>query len=49
MDKMLIDKDHITLYLSTFQIGLGINYVPQNKTIVIHLLLLELHINWLKG
>ena len=48
MDKTLIMTKHIALYLTTLEIGVGINYVPQHKELVISFLLLELHIDWLK-
>lgn len=48
MDKTIINTKHIQLYLTTLEIGVGINYVPQHKELVISFLLLELHIDWLK-
>ena len=44
MDKILFETKHTTLYFSTLQIGMGIEYVPDNKDLVIQLILLELHI-----
>lgn len=48
MDKTLINTKHVQLYLTTLEIGVGINYVPQHKELVISFLLLELHIDWLR-
>lgn len=31
IDKKLIDTKHLTVYLSTLQIGVGLMLVPQNK------------------
>ena len=48
MDKTLINKKHVQLYLTTLEIGIGVNYVPQHKELIFSLLLLELHFDWLK-
>ena len=44
MDKKLIDTKHFTLYLSTLQIGLSIEFVTEHKELIIHLIILEINI-----
>ena len=49
MDKILFETKHTVLYLSTVQIGFGIEWIVDNKDLCIHFLLLELHLylrNW---
>ena len=48
MDITLINTRHLQLYLTTLEVGIGINYVHQHRELVLSFLLLELHIDWLK-
>ena len=44
MDKKLIDTKHFTLYLSTLQIGVGIEFIPEHKELIINLIVLSINI-----
>ena len=41
MDKKVIDTKHFTLYMSTLQIGVGIEYVTEHKELHINLIVFE--------
>jgi len=41
MDKTLINTKHFSLYFSTLQIGVGVFFVPEHKTLHITLLMIE--------
>ena len=47
MDITLVNSKYVQLYLTTLEVGLGINYVHQHKELILSLLFLELHISWL--
>ena len=49
MDITLIETEHLQLYLTTLEIGIGINYVHQHRELIFSFLLLELHIDWLRA
>lgn len=42
IDKALIITKHFELYFSTMQIGLGILFVPEHKSLHLNLLVLEI-------
>ena len=42
MDKKIIDTKHLTIYTSTFQIGIGISFVTEHKLLSIHLGIIEI-------
>lgn len=42
MDKMIIDTKHLTVYISTFQIGIGISFVTEHKELSIMLGVIEI-------
>ena len=44
MDKMIIDTKHLTVYVSTLQIGFGISFVVEHKELVIHLGVIEINV-----
>lgn len=44
MDKMIIDTKHLTVYVSTLQIGIGISFITQHKELVIHLGVIEINV-----
>ena len=44
MDKMILDTKHLTIYVSTLQIGIGISYVVEHKELVIHLGIIEINV-----
>ena len=41
MDERLYKSKHFDIYFSTFQIGVGLFYVPEHKTLHLHLILFE--------
>ena len=41
MDKTLIMTKHFEIYLSTLQVGVGILFVPEHKSLHLHFLILE--------
>ena len=42
MDKKIIDTKHLTVYISTFQIGIGISFVTEHKELSIMLGVIEI-------
>lgn len=44
MDKMLLDTKHITIYLSTLQIGIGVAYIPEHKELSIMIGIIEINL-----
>ena len=42
MDKMIIDTKHITVYVSTLNIGIGISFILEHKELVISFGILEM-------
>ena len=42
MDKKIIDTKHLTIYISTFQIGIGISFVTEHKELSIMLGIIEI-------
>lgn len=44
MDKTLINTKHLTLYMSTYQIGFALTIVPSNKALYLMLGIFELEI-----
>ena len=44
MDKRLIDTKHLTIYISTLQIAIGISYVVEHKELIISLGIIEINI-----
>ena len=44
MDKRLIDTKHLTIYISTLQIAIGISYVVEHKELIINLGVIEINI-----
>ena len=44
MDKKLIDTKHLTIYISTLQIAIGISYVVEHKELIINLGIIEINI-----
>ena len=42
MDKKIIDTNHITIYFSTLQIGLGISFISEHKELSIMLGVIEI-------
>ena len=44
MDKMIIDTKHLTIYISTLQIGVGVSFVLEHRELVISLGILEINI-----
>ena len=42
MDKKIIDTKHLTIYFSTFQIGIGISFVTEHKELNIMLGVIEI-------
>ena len=44
MDKMIIDTKHLTVYVSTLQIGVGISFVLEHRELVISLGIIEINI-----
>ena len=44
MDKMLIDTKHLTIYVSTLQIGFGISFVVEHKELNIMLGIIEINV-----
>lgn len=44
MDKMIIDTKHLTVYVSTLQIGVGISFVLKHRELVISLGIIEVNI-----
>ena len=44
MDKRLIDTKHLTIYISTLQIAVGISYVMEHKELIINLGVIEINI-----
>ena len=41
MDKTLLETEFIDIYFSTLQIGVGVFFVPEHRTLHITLLVLE--------
>ena len=41
MDKRLIGSKHFELYLTTLEVGLGLMYVPDHKSLHLTILLFE--------
>jgi hypothetical protein len=41
MDERLFKSKHFDIYFSTLQIGVGLSYVPEHKTLHLHLILFE--------
>lgn len=46
MDKKLIDTKHITVYITTLQIGVGILYITEHKALAINLGIIEINIRF---
>lgn len=44
MDKRLIDTKHLTIYISSLQIAIGISYVVEHKELIINLGIIEINI-----
>ena len=44
MDKMILDTKHLTIYVSTLQIGIGISYVVEHKELIINLGIVEINV-----
>ena len=44
MDKKLIDTKHLTIYISTLQIAIGMSYVIEHKEFIINLGVIEINI-----
>ena len=44
MDKRLIDTKHLTIYISTLQIAIGMSYVVEHKELIINLGVIEINI-----
>lgn len=44
MDKQLIDTKHLTIYISTLQIAIGMSYVIEHKELIINLGVIEINI-----
>ena len=44
MDKKLIGTKHLTIYISTLQIAIGISYVVEHKELIINLGVIEINI-----
>lgn len=44
MDKKLIDTKHLTIYISTLQIAIGMSYVVEHKELIINLGVIEINI-----
>ena len=42
MDKKIIDTKHLTIYISTLQIGIGISFVTEYKELSIDLGIIEI-------
>lgn len=42
MDKRIIDTKHLTIYISTLQIGIGISFVTEHKELSIMLGVIEI-------
>lgn len=44
MDKKIIDTKHITAYVSTLQMGVGISFISEHRELIILLGVLEITI-----
>ena len=44
MDKKLIDTKHLTIYISTLQIAIGMSYVVEHKELIINIGVIEINI-----
>lgn len=49
MDKKLIDTKHLTIYISTLQIAIGISYVTEHRELIINLGIIEIHVRVAKS
>jgi hypothetical protein len=48
MDTKLFGSKHLDIYFNTMEFGIGINYVPQHKTLYLRLIVLEFSLCFLK-
>ena len=44
MDKTLLHTKRLDIYFSTLQIGVGFSYVPEHRTLYLHLVIFEFSI-----
>ena len=42
MDKKIIDTKHLTIYISTLQIGIGISFITEHKELSIDFGIIEI-------
>lgn len=46
MDKRLFGSKHVDVYLNTYEIGVGVNYARQLKTLFIRFFVIEIAITF---